>query len=101
MQSKGHTSKNGQIIGKMGPQNVSKTVSSKISQAISQHLFASAVKYLENKRYTNDIYKKLNLLMKEYWYFWDLGTPDAANNNWRITQSSTPWSRRGGDHFRE
>ena len=50
----GITSKNGQIIGKMGPQNVSKMVSSKIFQEIKTNisLHQRLNTLLENKRYT-------------------------------------------------
>ena len=39
-------------------------------------------------------------LNEECGYFWDPGHPDAVKTDlFRITQSSTPWSRRGGDPF--
>lgn len=77
----GITSKNGQIIGKMGHSERFEDGLFKYSRKWINISFASAVKYFTgNKRvYTND--EKLNLLMKNV-VFWDLGTPRCCKTTY-------------------
>ncbi len=60
-----------------------------------QHLLHQRLTYWKIKGALWHTVKSLN----EEWYFWDLGTPRCKTDLFRITQSSTPWSRRGGDPF--